>query len=63
MAAGSRPFAGREWEGKVEPVLTFNRVQTYLACNRQLPEAQAAAMQRAAAAMRRDGSMAREHIR
>jgi polar amino acid transport system substrate-binding protein len=63
MAVGSRPFAGKEWEGKVEPLLTFNRVQTYLACNRQLPEAQAASMQRAAAAMRRDGSMAREHIR
>ena len=63
MAVGSRPFAGKAWEGKVEPLLTFNRVQTYLACNRHLPEAQAAAMQRAATAMRRDGSMAREHIR
>jgi polar amino acid transport system substrate-binding protein len=50
-------------EGKVVPPLTFNRVQTYLACNKQLPEAQVAAMQRAAAAMRRDGSMAREQLR
>ena len=63
MAAGSKPFAGKEWESKVVPLLTFNRVQTYLACNKLLPEAQAAAMQRAAAAMRRDGSMAREAIR
>lgn len=63
MAVGSKPFLGKEWEGKVVPLLTFNRVQTYLACNKQLPEAQAAAMQRAAAAMRRDGSMAREQLR
>ena len=63
MAVGSKPFVGKEWEGKVVPLLTFNRVQTYLACNKQLPEAQAAAMQRAAAAMRRDGSMAREQLR
>ena len=63
MAVGSKPFAGKEWENKVVPLLTFNRVQTYLACNKLLPEAQAAAMQRAAAAMRRDGSMAREAIR
>ena len=63
MAVGSKPFAGKEWEGKVEPLLTFNRVQTYLACNLKVPEAQVAAMQRAAAAMRRDGSMAREQLR
>ena len=63
MAVGSKPFVGKEWEGKVVPPLTFNRVQTYLACNKQLPEAQVAAMQRAAAAMRRDGSMAREQLR
>ena len=63
MAVGSKPFLGKEWEGKVVPLLTFSRVQTYLACNKQLPEAQAAAMQRAAAAMRRDGSMAREQLR
>ena len=63
MAVGSKPFAGKEWENKVVPLLTFNRVQTYLACNRQLPEAQAAAMQRAASAMRRDGSMAGEPLR
>jgi len=59
MAAGSRPFAGKEWEAMVVPLLTFNRVQTYLACNRQLPESQYGAMQRAVAAMRRDGAMAR----
>lgn len=63
MAVGSKPFVGKEWAGKVVPLLTFNRVQTYLACNKQLPEAQVAAMQRAAAAMRRDGSMAREQVR
>ena len=63
MAVGSKPFAGKAWENKVVPLLTFNRVQTYLACNLKVPEAQAAAMQRAAAAMRRDGSMAREQLR
>ena len=63
LAVGSKPFVGKEWEGKVVPLLTFNRVQTYLACNLKAPEAQVAAMQRAAAAMRRDGSMAREQLR
>ena len=63
LAVGSKPFAGKDWESRVVPLLTFNRVQTYLACNLKVPEAQVAAMQRAAAAMRRDGSMAREQIR
>ena len=62
MAVDSRPFAGKEWEGMVVPLLTFNRVQTYLACNRQVPEAQLAAMQRAVSAMRRDGAMARHDL-
>lgn len=63
LAVGSKPFAGKDWESRVVPLLTFNRVQTYLACNLKVPEAQVAAMQRAAAAMRRDGSMAREQVR
>ena len=63
LAVGSKPFAGKDWENRVVPLLTFNRVQTYLACNLKVPEAQVAAMQRAAAAMRRDGSMAREQVR
>lgn len=58
-AVGSKPFIGKEWENRLVPLLTFNRVQTYLACNRQVPETQLAAMQRAVQAMRRDGSMAR----
>ena len=62
MAVGSRPFSGKEWEGQVVPLLTFNRVETYLACNRQVPEAQLAAMQRAVIAMRRDGAMARHDL-
>lgn len=59
VASGTRPFAGKPWEYQVVPVLTFNRVQTYLACNLGVPESQAQAMQRAVTAMRRDGSMAR----
>ena len=59
VASGTRPFAGKPWEDQVVPVLTFNRVQTYLACNKAVPEAQVQAMQRAVTAMRRDGSMAR----
>ena len=59
VSNGTRPFAGKSWEDKVVPVLTFNRVQTYLACNGGVPEAQLLARQRAVTAMRRDGSMAR----
>jgi len=58
-AVGSNPFTGKDWDARVVPLLTFKRVQTYLACNKRVPEAQLAAMQRAVQAMRRDGSMAR----
>lgn len=62
VANGTRPFAGKPWEDKLAPVLVFNRVQTYLACNKAVPEVQLQAMERAVAAMRRDGSMARHDL-
>lgn len=44
------------YAGKIVPVLTFNRVELYLACNRAVPDALVARMNTALAAMERDGS-------
>jgi len=46
------------YAGKVVPVLVFNRAQTYLACNRAVPERLVARMRTALAALERDGSAA-----
>ena len=44
------------YAGKIVPVLAFNRVELYLACNRAVPDALVARMNGALAAMERDGS-------
>jgi polar amino acid transport system substrate-binding protein len=44
------------YAGKVVPVLTFNRIRIYLACNRAVPDALVASMNEALGAMERDGS-------
>lgn len=44
------------YAGKIVPVLVFNRIQVYLACNRALPDALVARMNGAVEAMERDGS-------
>jgi len=47
------------WDGQIVTVLTFNRQQAYLACNRQVPDALISKMNLAVAAMNRDGTMRR----
>jgi polar amino acid transport system substrate-binding protein len=44
------------YAGKIAPVLVFNRIQVYLACNRAVPDALVTRMNDAAASMARDGS-------
>jgi polar amino acid transport system substrate-binding protein len=41
---------------RIVPVLVFNRIRVYLACNRAIPDALVARMNGAMAAMERDGS-------
>jgi polar amino acid transport system substrate-binding protein len=47
------------WEHKIVPVLSFNRVQLYLACNTAVPTERIARMNAALEAMTRDGTMRR----
>ncbi|WP_296942279.1 ABC transporter substrate-binding protein [uncultured Massilia sp.] len=42
---------------KLAPVLTFNTIRVYLACNRAMPDAMVARMNEALATMERDGSL------
>jgi polar amino acid transport system substrate-binding protein len=47
------------WAGKIIPVLTFNRVGVYLACNPAVPSELIDKMNAALEAMGRDGTMKR----
>jgi polar amino acid transport system substrate-binding protein len=47
------------YTGKVVPVLVFNRIHTYLACNRAVPDRLVARMNTALEAMERDGTAGR----
>lgn len=47
------------WDKDLVPLLAFNRIQVYLACNRAVPDALVARMNAAAEAMARDGTMRR----
>jgi polar amino acid transport system substrate-binding protein len=54
------PGPGRfEWTDKVVPLLVFNRVKVYLACNRSVPDDLVERLNAALADMRRDGTMTR----
>ncbi|MFA9217643.1 MAG: substrate-binding periplasmic protein [Sphingomonadaceae bacterium] len=48
-----------DWAGKVVPLLVFNRVKVYVACNLSVPDELVARLNAALDEMRRDGSMAR----
>ncbi|WP_426189529.1 substrate-binding periplasmic protein [Massilia sp. DWR3-1-1] len=48
-----------DWASKIVPVLTFNKVSVYLACNRGVPASLVARMNTAVKAMNRDGTMRR----
>ena len=45
------------YAGKIKPVLVFNRIRLYLACNRAVPDGLVARMNGALGAMRRDGTV------
>lgn len=47
------------WADKIVPVLVFNKIRVYLACNRAVPQALIARMNAAVDAMQRDGTMRR----
>jgi polar amino acid transport system substrate-binding protein len=48
-----------EWSDKVVPLLVFNRVKVYLACNPSVPDELIARLNAALDEMRRDGTMSR----
>ncbi|MDQ1833199.1 substrate-binding periplasmic protein [Massilia scottii] len=62
-AAGLRPGSGvleqNGWAGKIVPVLVFNRIKVYLACNRAIPDPVIDKMNAALEAMNRDGTSRR----
>jgi polar amino acid transport system substrate-binding protein len=56
LGPGSRTLAQLGYADKVAPVLVFNRIHTYLACNRAVPDRLVARMDEALAGMERDGT-------
>jgi len=59
MRTGSQSLQQFKLPPEIVPLLTFNHVQVYLACNLNVPDALIARMNAALATMRRDGSLAR----
>jgi polar amino acid transport system substrate-binding protein len=57
LRRNSTVLAQRGWAGRIVPVLSFKKVDLYLACNHAMPETLAARMNGAVEAMRRDGTM------
>jgi polar amino acid transport system substrate-binding protein len=56
---GSVALARMGYADKVVPVLVFNRIRVYLACNRGVPDAMTARMEAALDAMEHDGTVQR----
>ena len=62
MRRDSAGLSDQPWADKGVPLLVFNRVQVYLACNLAVPDALVERLNAALADMRRDGTVARvEH--
>ncbi len=59
MRNGSPGPGQYDWADKVVPLLVFNRVKVYLACNLSVPDELVAQLNAALAEMRRDGTVAR----
>jgi len=59
MRAGSNYRQLSGWAEPIVPVLVFNKIDVYLACNRSVPDALVARMNAALVAMRRDGTLRR----
>jgi polar amino acid transport system substrate-binding protein len=53
---GSATLARLGYSGKIVPVLAFNRIHLYLACNRAVPDTLVTRMNTALAGMERDGT-------
>ena len=56
---GSAVMRSNGWAGKIVPVLTFNRVRLYLACNLAVPDATIERLNGALETMVKDGTMRR----
>jgi len=56
---GSATLSRMGYADKIVPVLVFNRIRVYLACNRAVPDDLTARMGSALESMARDGTMAR----
>jgi polar amino acid transport system substrate-binding protein len=56
LRRGSLTLDRLGYSGKVVPVLVFNRIRVYLACNRAVPDALVARMNGSLEAMERDGT-------
>jgi len=56
---GSDTVARMGYAGKIVPVLVFNSIRVYLACNRAVPDTLTARMDTALAAMEHDGTLQR----
>lgn len=56
---GSAVLAANGWSEKIVPVLTFNRIKVYLACNPAVPDATIDKLNAALEAMARDGTTRR----
>ena len=56
---GSAVLAANGWSENIVPVLTFNRIKVYLACNRAVPDATIDKLNAALEAMARDGTTRR----
>ncbi|MFL6657543.1 MAG: substrate-binding periplasmic protein [Massilia sp.] len=62
LRRGSFALENNGWSGKIVPVLTFNRVRVYLACNLGVPDATIDKLNGALEAMKADGTERRlEH--
>lgn len=59
LRRGSLVLEQNGWSASIEPVLTFRKVQVYLACNKAVPETVVVRMQDALATMERDGTSRR----
>jgi polar amino acid transport system substrate-binding protein len=59
LRRGSPVLEMSGWAGKIVPVLTFNHVKLYLACNPAVPDATIAKLSAAFEAMERDGTARR----
>jgi hypothetical protein len=59
LRAGSPVLEQNGWAGKIVPVLVFNRLDVFLACNRALPDEVIARLNAAFVALEQEGVMRR----